>query len=475
MNRYCRWPLPTASNALFVGVAVLLIQASVAAGEPSLPQSVDQPIVFSARPFIAAIGAAVLVILALVIWVFRLRQQVAGRSTKLPELSSKLDDIVISEDVTTPATTNLSPAKPSSPQEMNVAKRLAKEAAHDFNNVLTVINWSLLTVSENTDEACQESIELMELATARIAELAEQLQGFAMLSRLDQTPIAVDRLLENTHSALNGEVEATVQFRIANCKANEFFVDVDDAKLQRSLINLCRFAHDGVKAGGELTLSVAPCDHATLGQCVCISVKDNGKGLSDEDQARIFEPYVTPQGGEGTGLELAFAQGVVEQHGGEIRVESEIGRYTEFQIVLPRCNPTTGNRAMNRAMNRAVNRAVNGKQRILVVDDDALIRESLALLLKELHHTVVIADSGAKAINLLASEPPFDMVLLDLTMPGMCGVETHQEIKSRWPNLRVVFCSGYPSDWSGFDAITTERLEVLSKPVQAKSLAALFS
>ena len=153
-----------------------------------------------------------------------------------------------------------------------------------------------------------------------------------------------------------------------------------------------------------------------------------------------------------------------------VNVESDDENFIDFQVILPKCDEPSTKLGDKRKGSDVDPRS----QRILVVDDEARIRETHAILLESLDHTVLLAENGMQAISMLATEPPFDLVLLDLTMPEMSGLETYQEIRSVWPEQQVVFCSEHSKDCSSLEVNGEKMPKVLSKPVDIDAIQVLF-
>ena len=458
MNRLS-WPLSSAYLSVFfllihtVGINAdeplrnsggYQAEPSATAAVPNHTQIINQPPVISVSQFLIAAGITSLVIAALLVWIYILRRQVARQALQLNVMRSL---------------------------KTNAVRRLAGEIAHDFNNFLTVISCNLPAISNHTSADYRESIDAIASATTRATKRTKKLLQFANGPCLDQKLVSVHQLLRNTKAKISSSIDSPVTFHFGDCEPNDFFVNVDEGQMQQALINLCQNAY--VQANekiAEVSLSVTHC-HRELGDCICISIKGNGSGLSEQERLQIFDPFFTSkQSGESTGLGLAIAQGVVEQHGGVVNVESDDENFIDFQVILPKCDEPSTKLGDKRKGSDVDPRS----QRILVVDDEAQIRETHALLLESLDHTVLLAENGMQAISMLATEPPFDLVLLDLTMPEMSGLETYQEIRSVWPEQQVVFCSEHSKDCSSLEVNGEKMPKVLSKPVDIDAIQVLF-
>ncbi len=363
-------------------------------------------------------------------------------------------------------------AKLTHAQKMEAVGQLSGGIAHDFNNFLSVISASLAAVSTSVTGVEKERLLAANIAISRAAELTQQLLGFARRSTLHRRILPIHSIIDDVASMMNAIIEAPVSFQTI-ASQETYFVNVDSNRIQQVLINLCLNAYDEVdKQSGEISISTYEHKHPILGESVCIRVSDNGPGISSDVSPHIFEPFFTTKDvGEGTGLGLSVAQGVVEQHGGLLQFKTYEGVGTHFDVILPLAKPPTDSREAI-----AIEGSCSRKLRILLVDDDKLVRDSVAGLLASLSHSVVVAENGMQAILSIALNPTFDLVLLDLMMPEMSGWETYQEIKSAWPGQYIVFCSGYSEEYCKLQSdANCELPEVLEKPFRVPQLDELLN
>ena len=354
-------------------------------------------------------------------------------------------------------------------QKMEAVGRLSGGIAHDFNNYLSVIRSSLNTITSPTQQD-QECIQAANVAVGHAADLTQQLLGFARRNRLERKRLDVNQMVDEVVPLVK-RLTTSDQQLIVNCAAENGIVLVDKNRLQQAILNICLNALDAIKlVGGEVRLFVASIDDVSLGPSVQIRIEDNGHGMTPEIQQRIFEPFYTTKGvGEGTGLGLSVAQGIVEQHGGRLDCRSETGIGTTFEIVLPIASYGT-DRIVDQSA-QSPESAVS-KLKILLVDDDELVCKSTAALLRNLSHEVVAVHNGMQALKEL-SVNQYDLVILDLHMPEMSGIETYHEIRSAWSNLPVIFCSGYsPSEWELDEYLFDVPPPVLEKPFSVEQLEA---
>jgi PAS domain S-box-containing protein len=357
--------------------------------------------------------------------------------------------------------------------------RLAGGIAHDFNNVLSII--SGLTDAALLEHAIPEvHADLLEIreGTDRAAALTRQLLAFSRQQVLHPEIISLNLLITNLLHLLDRGLgpEIHLDFRQAEDLA---MVCGDVAQLEQVVMNLVINARDAMPTGGVIHVTtamrevVAPRPMvgtiATEGSYVEISVEDEGTGMSAEVMSQIFEPFFTTKAlGEGTGLGLATVFGVVAQSGGHVGVESAPGEGARFTVLLP---PVEG---------KPVEVAPVGTQargrgeRILVVDDEEVLRRVTARLLERLGYRALTAGSGAEALAMLADpDTALDLVLTDVMMPEMSGSALAAEVRRRHPAMPVIFVSGYADDSTMTLMVEEPRVHFLAKPYATGELLAM--
>ena len=338
-------------------------------------------------------------------------------------------------------------------QRMEALGRLAGGVAHDFNNVLTIIlgHAGMLRDRTATGDDADESVREILRAGERAARLTGQLLAFSRsqpaspkVLRLNDAIRDLERMLSRL---LGGHIELGMHLepRLPN-------VRIDPGHVEQLLINLAVNARDAMPEGGVLTIStelIVATDairrhrpYVTPGPYVYLAIADTGAGMDETVSARAFEPFFTTKKlGEGTGLGLSTVYGIVKQAQGYIWCRSSPGRGTRFDIYLPAtaepvdAGPPGGDR-------RTVLR-----QRILVVDDNASVREVVLRTLRAAGHSVEEAGSGPEAMRVAeTTDQPFDVLLTDLLMPGIHGRELARRLNVLWPRLEVIYMSGYTDD-----------------------------
>jgi signal transduction histidine kinase len=344
-------------------------------------------------------------------------------------------------------------------QKMDAIGQLAGGVAHDFNNLLGGILGFSEILERHVDEQGRHYVELMNSAAKRAADLTAKLLSFSRKGQLTRTPVDMHGLVHNTvgllKRCLNKQVELSVQLNAPYCT-----VMGDEAQLHSALLNLGINAGHAMPNGGELLYASRMIEldrnHCAIspfniepGKYLEIEVRDHGVGISEEHIGHIFEPfYTTRSAGEGTGLGLAAVYGAVQEHKGAITVYSEVGVGTVFHLYFPLIKIEVGR--VN-----SEEHPVKGEGRILVVDDEAVIRMTAEAILSGLGYEVSLARNGEEALEAYrAAGQEIDLVLLDMIMPGMNGHEVFDRLKDMDPAVKVLVCSGYskPDDLRAMQA-----------------------
>ncbi|HVH98588.1 MAG TPA: PAS domain-containing protein [Enhygromyxa sp.] len=340
-------------------------------------------------------------------------------------------------------------------QRMNAIGQLAGGVAHDFNNMLAGILAAaeLLDVHlprERTPEIA-ETITTILATCERAGDLTRKLLAFSRKAPRRTELIDAHELINSTVALLRHSLDRRIAIEL-RLSAVSPVVRGDPGLLQSALLNLAVNARDAMPDGGTLEIAtrnveLAPADCATSpfrlqpGPVLELRVRDTGGGIDDELRLRIFEPFfTTKEVGRGTGLGLAAVHGTVEEHGGSIAVESAIGQGTSFVIRLPSARTL----ALQR---RAPAITLVGEGRILLVDDEDVIRRTGALLLESLGYQVVTARNGREGVELFSNQHgQLDLVLLDMIMPEMNGHDAFWAMQRIDAGVPIVVCSGYAAD-----------------------------
>ncbi len=363
-------------------------------------------------------------------------------------------------------------------QKMEAIGLLAGGIAHDFNNVLmAVTGFSELALARLTPEdPLRVLIDEIARASERAAVLTRQLlvfsrQEVAAPRRLDLNRVV--RGMERLLRRLIGD-DVVLETRLDPALGA---VHADPGQIEQVLLNLAINAREAMPGGGQLTIetaNVAPgapaSDGAPAAPQVCLRVRDTGSGIEPEVQAHVFEPFfTTKEPGKGTGLGLSVVYGIVRQHGGEIRLQSEVGHGTTFEIRLPR----VAGAAEEPAEVAARPAPPGGTETILLVEDSAQVRGLLRTVLTASGYTVLEADSPAAALRISGERAaPIDLVLTDVAMPGMSGLALAQELRAARPALRVLYMSGHLQESIAQHDAAGEGIAFLQKPFAPSVLLA---
>jgi two-component system, cell cycle sensor histidine kinase and response regulator CckA len=350
---------------------------------------------------------------------------------------------------------------------MEAIGHLAGGVAHDFNNMLTVILScveSLRTDAEGGRPAQAEDVEEIRAAADRAHDLTRQLLAFARRQVIQ--PVSLD---------LN-EVVRVSEKLLRRVLGEDFTLDVhaqpglwrarcDRGQMEQVIVNLAVNARDAMSGGGTLSLTTANVEirdgSMRPGPYVALVVKDTGHGLSPEARAHLFEPFFTTKAtGKGTGLGLATVYGIVKQSGGEIRVESEPGRGTTFEILLPRSfEESTGPVPLE------ADADTRGEETVLVVEDEPGVRDVTVRALREAGYEVLAARSGEEAVRLgPGTLARVQILVTDVVMPGMDGRATADALWRLHPDLPVLFVSGYTEEAIVQRGVLDAGIQFLSKP-----------
>jgi PAS domain S-box-containing protein len=335
-------------------------------------------------------------------------------------------------------------------EKMEAIGTLAGGIAHDFNNLLTVIlnNMYLVKMFTKSDRKILEHIESAEKASMKAKSLTQQLLTFARGGAPIKELVNIkDVINESASFSLRGS-----NVQCESCKVDSLcHVEVDAGQMSQVFNNIIINANQSMPGGGTISVD---CENVTVeaenplplekGDYIKISIKDRGTGISEEHMTKIFDPYFTTKE-KGSGLGLATAYSIVKRHYGHIEVESTLGLGTTFHIYLP----ASKEKALDKKPSEA--KPISGKGNILIMDDDELVRDSLGQILESLGYHSEFAIDGREAVeayrNAMASGQPFDVVIMDLTIPGGAGgKDTIEKLKKVDPNIKAIVSSGYSHD-----------------------------
>lgn len=365
-------------------------------------------------------------------------------------------------------------------QKMEAVGRLAGGVAHDFNNMLNVIlgYGEILLGRLHREDPLREDVVQIVKAGERSAALTRQLLAFSRRQPLQPEVFDVNILLSDVEKMLCRLIGEDIGMKLL-LAADELCVLADPGQIEQVIVNLAVNARDAMPNGGILTIETAGVELDELyaqkhtgveaGEYVIVVVTDTGCGIDKETVSRIFEPFfTTKERGQGTGLGLATAFGIVKQSGGNISVYSEPGQGTMFKIYLPRTHVAPEPKAAGHAET-----AHHGSgRRILLVEDEDSLRGLFEAILSNLGHSATSAANGGEALLLVEEKGlKFDLLITDVVMPGMNGTVLVERLRKSQPNLRVIFMSGYTEDAIMHRGVLVPGTPFMQKPFSVADLA----
>jgi PAS domain S-box-containing protein len=367
-------------------------------------------------------------------------------------------------------------------QKMEAIGRLAGGVAHDFNNLLAAIIMNCEFLADSLEAGTAERRELDELcqAASRAALLTRQLLAFSRKQVVEPAIIDMNDTVREVERLLVRLLGPLVEMRTALAPV-PLAILADAGQIAQVLMNLAVNARDAMPEGGTLAIRTGavpaaghptrPADERPDGDWVLLEIADTGEGMTPEVQAHLFEPFfTTKQAGQGTGLGLAMVHGIVEQAGGQVRVESAPGRGATFRLYFPRQSgvdrppaaaPSHGEMPRSRA-----------GETVLVVEDDPRVRSAVTRLLERLGYAVLLAEHGRAALELLERRRGrVDLLLTDVVMPSMGGRELAAHVRAAWPGVGLLFMSGYTETALRLEGGLAERSGFVEKPFTLDMLA----
>ena len=366
-------------------------------------------------------------------------------------------------------------------QKMEAIGHLAGGVAHDFNNILAVIQMQagLLRMDRNLSPDQMDFAGEIEKAAQRGANLTRQLLLFSRRQAMHMGDIDLNDIVTNITKMLQRILGENIQMQF-NLASAPLFVHADPGMMDQVLMNLAVNCRDAMPAGGRLIIETATVDFDSFaatkfaemrpGSYVSLSVSDTGSGIPPEVLPRIFEPFfTTKEVGKGTGLGLATVFGIIQQHQGWINVHSKVGHGTTMRVYLPRLAGTTDR--SDAGPSPAPIRG--GNETILLVEDEPTLRKSTHTALSRLGYHVLEAASAAEAITVWnRHQPEIQLLLTDLVMPGkMTGKDLARRLLKETPLLKVIYVSGYSAEIADRDFPLEEGVNFLNKPFPTSQLA----
>jgi PAS domain S-box-containing protein len=365
-------------------------------------------------------------------------------------------------------------------QKMEVIGRLTGGMAHDFNNLLTIIIGGAETLSDENgkESAVGQLAAMIREAGERGAKLTHQLLSFARRQPLEPRPVQVNDLAVAMEALLRRTLSEDIELRVI-CDRQAWLALADLAQLESALLNLAINARDAMPSGGKLTIETANAkldeayskanEDIAAGEYLMVAVSDNGEGMSPETISRAFEPFFTTKAiGKGTGLGLSMVHGFVKQSNGNIKIYSELGVGTTIKIYLPRADKIDANSKTN----LDAEEIPGGDERILLVEDDDLLREHVRKQLDSLGYRVSVASNGPEALEILKAPNDIDLLFTDVIMPGgLNGRQLADQASTLRPGLKILYTSGYTDNAIFHRGQLDPGINLLNKPYRKRDLA----
>jgi len=364
-------------------------------------------------------------------------------------------------------------------QKMGAIGRLAGGIAHDFNNLLMVIRSHTEIMQEyiHSDDRLRKNTQAIMKASDRAASLTGQMLAFSRKQVLSPIALELNAAVAEAAKMLTRLIGEDIELRVVPAES-AWVVRADPDQISQVLMNLSVNARDAMPNGGTLTIEtrnfttnedfIAKYPFVLPGEYAVLTVTDTGTGIPKELQERIFEPFFTTKSvGKGTGLGLSTVYGIVKQSGGYLFVDSEMGVGSCFTIYLPKVKDAVAGSTRMKAV-----KLERGTETLLVVEDEAALRDSVSEFLGELGYKVLSAESGMRALEIAAEfDDPIHLMISDVVMPKMSGRELAQMLVSLRPMLKTIFMSGYTDDAIVRHGVQDEGVAFLQKPFSLATLS----
>ncbi len=365
-------------------------------------------------------------------------------------------------------------------QRLDALGQLTGGIAHDFNNLLTVVSGNLQMLQMEYAEVhdARRMLHSASRAVDRCVDLTRKLLGFSRRRALKPRALRPQRAMDELEDMLVHTLGARIQVSL-DCPASVPLVHADAGELETALVNLAINARDAMPEGGTLHISARECviDAATTGavapgRYVAFMIEDSGTGMSPQMLNHVLEPYfTTKEEGRGSGLGLSMVYGFARQSGGHLRIESQLGRGTRVELLLPTANSKDEASKTGASAGASPRRAL-----VLVVEDEPDVRNVAIRFIRSLGHDVLEAEDAEQALALLKANPGIQLLFSDVVLGnGQTGFELVREARLRHPALSVLLASGYERSASGADEVAHGDIELLRKPYRLEQLGQALS
>ena len=366
-------------------------------------------------------------------------------------------------------------------QKLEAIGTLAGGIAHDFNNILTpILGYAEMSLEDmSPDSRIYDNLKQVIMAGGRAKELVQQILAFSRQKESQRQPLEPHFIIKEAIKLLRASLPATIEIR-QDIPSDCGVVLADATQIHQVVMNLCTNAYHAMREkGGVLAVSLRSIQlerddpkvnglALTPGAYLLMEVSDTGTGIDELTMARIFDPYfTTKKPGEGTGLGLSVVHGIVKEYGGHISVYSELGIGSTFRVYLPKLVSTPAHEPP-----AVVKPLPRGTERVLIVDDEKTISDLEATNLEHLGYQVTALTSSAEALAVFQAAPrDFDLVLTDMTMPALTGLELAQRIHATRQDIPIVLCTGFSELLDGIQTKAVGIYAILRKPVLRRELA----
>jgi signal transduction histidine kinase len=361
-------------------------------------------------------------------------------------------------------------------QRLDSVGMLAGGVAHDFNNLLTVLAAvSSLARNARSPSEIERELDAIDEVVTRGQALTSQLLAMSRAQPPKLADVDLGEQLEHLVPLLRRVIPENIQIELIN-GVHQVFVEADRTQLDQVIMNLCLNAREAIERAGRIAIEteVVLVDDsyrethpwAQPGRYAMITVSDNGRGIAKEHIDRIFDPFFTTRGDKtGTGLGLSVVHGIVRQHQGMVHCYSELGLGTTFKIYLPLLA-----RPARLVGTKIPPRIEGGRERILVGEDDVGVRSVVRRILQRAGYEVALVPDANEVMRMLMADQAFDLLLLDVVMPGPACDETVARVMQLCPNLRIVLASGYTADINVATLLSDRGIPLLRKPYDPDAL-----
>lgn len=394
---------------------------------------------------------------------------------QLKQLNENLEARVISEI----AERRQAEAKLAQAQKMETVGKLTGGVAHDFNNLLQVVSGNLQLLSKDVagNQRAETRIANAMAGVSRGSKLASQLLAFGRRQALEPKVVNISRFVRDMDDMIRRAIGEAIDVETV-LGGGLWNTYIDPTQIENALLNLAINARDAMEGQGKLTIELSNAhlddayarthDEVTPGQYVMMAVSDTGSGMPPEIIEKVFEPFFSTKAeGKGSGLGLSMVYGFVKQSGGHVKIYSEVGHGTTIKLYLPRAL-----QAEDVEVSVDNGPIVGGSETVLVVEDDAEVRETVIALLSDLGYRTLKAVDAASALTVIDSGIPIDLIFTDVVMPGtLKSPEMARKAKERLPNVAVLFTSGYTENSIVHGGKLDAGIDLLSKPYTREALA----